>query len=147
MPKYLTREQVQMILRLRSAGLIWQETARAVGASVNGAWKIGHGLLGHHAVPVAWVPAAGRLTIEHREEITIGLSRQETFSAIASRIGTAVSTVSREVASNGGRLEYRAWTAHERACSRVRRPKPSKFEQCPELVSHRHGVAREALVA
>jgi hypothetical protein len=33
---------------------------------------------------------------------------------IAGRLGTAVSTVSREVAANGGRGCYRAWRAHRR---------------------------------
>ena len=75
------------------------------------------------------------LTVENREEITIGLSRQETFSSIASRIGMAVSTVSREVGANGGRDGYRAWAAHQRAWSGIRRPKPSKFERCPKLAT------------
>ena len=39
------------------------------------------------------------------------------------RLGRAVSTVSREVAANGGREGYRAWRAHQRARERARRPK------------------------
>jgi IS30 family transposase len=133
MPKYLTREQVQMVRRLSGEGFTWEDIARAAGCSITAIWKIRHTPLFHHTVPVAWVPTAGRLTIERREEITIGLSRKETFSVIAARLGTSVSTVSREVGANGGRDEYRAWAAHQRACARSRRPKPSKFEQCPAL--------------
>ena len=135
MPKYLTREQVQMVRRLGGEGFTWEDIARAAGCSITAIWKIRHGQLSRHTVPVAWVPTAGRLTIESREEITIGLSRKETFSAIAARIGTSVSTVSREVGANGGRDGYRAWAAHQRACARSRRPKPSKFEQCPALAA------------
>ena len=38
-----------------------------------------------------------------------------------------MSSVSREVAANGGRGGYRAWRAHQRARERTRRPKPSKL--------------------
>jgi transposase, IS30 family len=50
-----------------------------------------------------WVPGPGRLTLADREEITLGLHARESFTAIAARLGKAVSTVSREVAANGGR--------------------------------------------
>ena len=133
MPKYLSREQLQMVRRLKSEGFTWEDIARAAGCSITAIWKIRHRQLDPQMAPTAWVPTAGRLTIQHREEITIGLGRGETFSSIAMRIGTAVSTVSREVGANGGRDGYRAWAAHERACARSRRPKPTKFEQCPAL--------------
>jgi IS30 family transposase len=47
--------------------------------------------------------------------------------AIAARLGKATSTVSREVAGNGGRAGYRAWRAHQRARQRARRPKAPKL--------------------
>ena len=50
-----------------------------------------------------------------REEISIGVRAGESFTAIAARLGKAVSTVSREVAASGGRGQYRAWRAHQRA--------------------------------
>jgi IS30 family transposase len=53
---------------------------------------------------------------------------------IAARLGKAVSTVSREVAANGGRNEYRAWRAHQRAREQARRPKTPKLA-CPELAA------------
>jgi IS30 family transposase len=74
-----------------------------------------------------WSPAPSRLTLADREEISLGLHGGETFSAIAARVGRAVSSVSREVAANGGRGGYRAWRAHQRARERTRRPKPSKL--------------------
>ena len=38
---------------------------------------------------------------------------------------------SREVAANGGRGDYRAWRAHQRARARTRRPKTSKLTHRP----------------
>jgi IS30 family transposase len=51
---------------------------------------------------------------------------------IAARLGKAVSTVSREVAANGGRGAYRAWRAHQRAREQARRPKTPELA-CPRL--------------
>jgi IS30 family transposase len=65
--------------------------------------------------------------VADREEISLGLRAGESFTAIACRLGKAVSTVSREVAANGGRTDYRAWRAHQRARTRARRPKPFKL--------------------
>jgi IS30 family transposase len=51
--------------------------------------------------------------------------------AIATRIGRATSTVSREVGSNGGRSHYRAVRAHHRAYEQARRPKTAKLVAGP----------------
>jgi transposase, IS30 family len=81
-----------------------------------------------------WVPGPGRLTLADREEISLGLQADETFAVIAVRLGKAASTVSREVAGNGGRTGYRAWRAHQRARERARRPKVPKLA-CPRLAA------------
>jgi IS30 family transposase len=81
-----------------------------------------------------WVPGPGRLRLCDREEISLGLHAGEAFSVIAARLGKAVSTVSREVAGNGGRGGYRAWRAHQRARERARRPKAAKLA-CPQLAA------------
>ena len=39
--------------------------------------------------------------------------------------------MSREVAANGGRAQYRAWRAHQRAQQQARRPKTSKLAHAP----------------
>jgi IS30 family transposase len=67
------------------------------------------------------------LSLAEREEVRVGLQARETFTAIAARVGRAVSTVSREVAANGGRKDYRAWGAHRQAEQRARRPQVSKL--------------------
>ena len=69
----------------------------------------------------------GRLTLADREEITLGLHAGQSFTGIAGRLGKAPSMVSREVAANGGRGDYRAWRAHQRACQQARRPKAGKL--------------------
>jgi hypothetical protein len=50
----------------------------------------------------------GRLRMADREEISRGLAAGRSIRAIASGLGRAPSTVSREVAANGGRRRYRA---------------------------------------
>jgi IS30 family transposase len=63
------------------------------------------------------------LTPAEREEISRGLATGDSFRAIAARLGRPTSTVSREVNRNGGRKDYRAQKAEERASKRARRPK------------------------
>ena len=68
-----------------------------------------------------------RLSREEREEISRSLRCGESRRAIAARLGRAPSTISREVALNGSREEYRAWRADTSALERGRRPKPAKL--------------------
>src|ERR687898_2345094 len=49
-----------------------------------------------------------RLTVVEREEISRGVAAGESLRTIAARLGRAPSTISREVACNGGRGNYRA---------------------------------------
>jgi transposase, IS30 family len=82
----------------------------------------------------SWQAGPGRLSLADREEISLGLRAGESFTAIAARLGKATSTVSREVAANGGRRDYRAWRAHQRARARARRPKPFRLS-CDRLAA------------
>src|ERR671937_1315055 len=114
MRTHLTVEQRQLALRLKAKGLSLREIGPQVGCSHQGV-----ALIVRHASrrPVrhdGWVPGPGRLTLAGREEITLGLHAGESFTAIAARLGKAVSTVSREVAANGGPARYRAWRPHPR---------------------------------
>lgn len=52
-------------------------------------------------------PGRTRLSLTDREEIRAGLERGETYKAIAAQPDWAISTISREVAHNGGRVRYR----------------------------------------
>ena len=73
------------------------------------------------------------LTGAEREEISRGLAAQHSCHAIARRIQRAPSSVSREVARNGGRVDYRAGEAEEATLRRGRRPKVSKLALNPLL--------------
>jgi IS30 family transposase len=73
------------------------------------------------------------LSLEEREEISRGLAEGVSLCEIAMRLGRAPSTISREVAHNGGRTNYRALKADQRAWQRAERPKPAKLVTCPRL--------------
>jgi IS30 family transposase len=68
-----------------------------------------------------------RLSLAEREEISIGLRTEQTMAAIARRLQRAPSTISREIANNGGRRRYRAAAADRAAQRRARRPKIAKL--------------------
>ena len=74
-----------------------------------------------------------RLSLGEREEISRGLARDESLRSIASRLGRAPSTVSREVKVNGGPVKYRAAVAHRASRRRAKRPKPMKLGECRRL--------------
>ena len=52
---------------------------------------------------------------------------------VAARLGRAPSTITRELARNGGRLSYRAHRGDRAALGRARRPQPSKLAENPVL--------------
>ncbi len=74
-----------------------------------------------------------RLSPAEREEISLGVRAHETFAAIAGRLGRSPSTVSREVARNGGRSGYRAVRADRQAIHLARRPKTPKLSASAAL--------------
>jgi transposase, IS30 family len=139
---HLSVEQRQLALQLRARG--W--TLREIGPQVDCAFAtVGRIAERGSRRPVrgdGWVPGPGRLTLADREEITVGLHGGESFTVIAARLGKAVSTVSREVAANGGRGGYRAWRAHRRARQQARRPKTPKLA-CPQLAAQVTGWLAE----
>ncbi len=83
-------------------------------------------------------PAPRRRSLRHlslieREEISRGVAAGDSLRSIGDRLGRAASTVSRELARNGGRHRYRAHHADKAAVRRARRPKPSKLAENPVL--------------
>jgi IS30 family transposase len=126
-PVHLSVEQRQLALRLRARGLSLREIGPQVGCSYELVRIIVRQPPRRPVRRDGWLPGPGRLTVADREEISLGLRAGESFAVIARRLGKAVSTVSREVAANGGRAGYRAWRAHQRARERVRRPKACKL--------------------
>ena len=134
MRPHLTVEQRRLALRLKARGLSLREIGPQVGCSHQGVALIVRYASRRPVRHDGWVPGPGRLTLADREEITLGLHAGESFTVIAARLGKAVSTVSREVAANGGRAGYRAWRAHQRAREQARRPKTPKLA-CPQLAA------------
>ncbi len=83
-------------------------------------------------------PAPRRRSLHHlslleREEISRGVAAGESMRCIAVRLGRAPSTISRELARNGGRHRYRAHRADRAGLRRAKRPKPSKLTENREL--------------
>lgn len=67
------------------------------------------------------------LSLSEREEISRGIAAGDSMRGVASAIGRAPSTVSREVARHGGRKRYRANEADQAAWNRARRPRPCRL--------------------
>jgi IS30 family transposase len=73
------------------------------------------------------------LGLEEREEISRGIAAGRSIRRIATTLGRAPSTVSREVRRNGGCSAYRASEADTRAWEWALRPKPCRLATHPEL--------------
>ena len=126
---HLSAEQKDMAFRLRGHGWRLKDIAREIGCTapmVGLMVRTGKHLEGHS---FGWEPRPGCLTIRDREAILLGIGRGESFNAIARSLSRPASTVSREVNANGGRENYSAWRAHERARQNARRPKPCKLRK------------------
>ena len=67
------------------------------------------------------------LSLAEREEISRGLVAGRSIRAIGAALGRAASTISREIARNGGSKPYRAAKADKRAWQSALRPKPCKL--------------------
>jgi len=121
---------------IRLAALGW--SYRAIAEEL----KVAQGSIGRVLLPLGGVirpellaVVEGRLSLDDRVEIRVGLERGETFEVIGHRIGFHRSTVCREVHANGGRAAYRPMTAHRRAMERAKRPKSTKLASNPELLA------------
>jgi transposase, IS30 family len=133
MGPHLTVEQRQLARRLSAKGLSLREIGRQVGCSHEVVRTVVRRDSKRPLRSDSWRPGPGRLSLADREEISLGLRSGHSFTAIAAQLGRATSTVSREVAANGGRRDYRAWRAHQRARGQARRPKPFKLSSSARL--------------
>jgi IS30 family transposase len=104
------------------AGRLVYRAARAVGVSqpTGRRWFVeAGGVIGNAPGELG----CRYLSVVEREEISRGLAGGDGVRVIARRLGRAASTVSREIARNGGRRRYRAFRADVAARERARRPK------------------------
>jgi IS30 family transposase len=134
MGAHLSVEQRQRVRRLRAVGMTVADVAREVGCSLRTVRRVVAHQGKREERATRWCPGPKRLSRAEREEISRGLRHGESFSQIARQIARSPSTISREVATNGGRYHYRAWRAHDRAYREARRPKAAKLDD-PRLAS------------
>ncbi len=73
------------------------------------------------------------LSLSEREEISRGIASDQSMRVIASLLGRAPSTISREIKRNGGYYHYRATKADQTAWDKTRRPKLCKLACHPTL--------------
>jgi IS30 family transposase len=127
----LSEREKEEIARLAAAGL----PSRLIGAQIGRHHRTVWGHIARLRRPVVGEPvrSALRLSLAEREEISRGLAGGESLRAIARRLDRPPSTISREVATNGGRRRYRACRADKAAVQRARRPKRSKLASCDRL--------------
>ena len=69
------------------------------------------------------------LTLSEREEISRGIAGQRSLRSIATLLGRAPSTVSREISHNGGYDQYRATQADEQAWANASQALFSGFQE------------------
>jgi IS30 family transposase len=101
------------------------ESLHVIGRALNRPHTSIHGLLAHHGgiAPAVRRRSVLALTTVEREDISRGLASGSSIRDIAKGLERAPSTVSREVARHGGRPEYRANEAEQRAWDSALRPK------------------------
>ncbi|MFI6803367.1 IS30 family transposase [Streptosporangium canum] len=104
---------------------------RALGAPMHHIRRFLYQSGGVHQAPQR--RSVRHLTAADREEISRGIAAGQSARLLAQRLGRASSTVSREIARNGGRERYRAALAEVEAYRRARRPKPAKLARQPAL--------------
>ena len=130
-PRRWSREQEQELWTRRRRGESLKQIAAAMTAPLESVRTVVAQRGG--VAPRPRPRAVGALSAADREEISRGLAAQQSLRAIARTLGRPPSTVSREIARNGGRRHYRATTAEAAAWRRAERPKPCWLAQQPVL--------------
>jgi transposase, IS30 family len=127
-----TRQQiVKLAIEGYSHAEIIEATRVSAGSVVNVLRDVGSTLRRLERVSID-----GRLSLADRSEIYAGLAAQDSGAVIARRLEVHPSTVTREIAANGGRVGYRPLAAHRRALRAARRPQWTKLETNPRLAGY-----------
>jgi IS30 family transposase len=128
--RFSPADEDEIWARLR-VGHAARPTARALGLTAGGvrAYLVRCGGIR----PAPRRRSAGRLSLGEREEISRGLAAGLSLRSIAAGLGRAPSTISREVAAQGGQGGYRAAPADQLAWARARRRKACKLATRPAL--------------
>lgn len=90
----------------------------------------------------------GRLTQQERQRIAAGLADKLSYAEIGRRLDRPTSTISREVARNGGPGGYRPQQAHQETLQRARRgtPAPPRAAGAPDAMTEWEAEAVELAV-
>jgi len=123
--KRFSEAEIVEVWERRAAGELNRSIGRQVGrsgASIRALIEASGGVR-----PVRRVRAVQHLSLVEREEISRGVAAGETVRSIAVGLGRSASTVSRELARNGGCDRYRAHRADRDAWRRARRPQSCKL--------------------
>ena len=131
MSRRFTEAEIAEVWERRGAGELTRSIARRLGRNGSSIRRIVEDAGGVRPMPRR--RADRHLSLTEREEISRGVAAGESLRTIASRLGRAPSTVSREVVRNGGRSEYRAHRADRAAWGRARRPQRCKLATNPAL--------------
>lgn len=132
--KWLDRARRLRVLDLAAAGLTREEIARECSCSIRSVSRVIEAAGGRPSRRSRRRSRSSRqLSLLEREEIRVGVAEGKSLRQIAEGIGRHPSTICRELARNGGRRNYRATTADDRACSLMARPKSSKLTLTPKL--------------
>ena len=124
-------EERELIQRLRAEGMPRLDVVASTGRSRATVDRV---IADAGGLPPRRAGRADRaLRLDEREDILRGLGAGDSLRAIAGRLGRAPSTISREVANNGGPHAYRPWAAERRAYAQAARPKAAKLAQFPRL--------------
>jgi IS30 family transposase len=134
MPARLSAVVVRGAVELLAAGMSPMEVARRTGVSKSKLYRLQHSMGGMYRI--SRTSHSARF-IDHAERCEIARLRDAglTVRQVATRLGRAPSTISRELRRNvqvrTGR--YEPARADRLAWERQRRPKPSKLSRSPEL--------------
>ena len=126
-----TEAEIIEVWDRRQAGELTRSIARRLGRNGSSIRRLFEDTGGVRPAPRR--RAERHLTLVECEEISRGVAGGESLRLMAWRLGRAPSTISRELARNGGRRRYRAHRADRAAWGRARRPKACKLATSRKL--------------
>jgi IS30 family transposase len=127
----MSDEKKEELWRRWRAGESISVISRATGKAPGSVFTV----LKYHGgiAPEPYKARSDHVTPVEREAISRAIVSGDSVRSIASALGRAPSTISREINRNGGRHAYRAAAAQERASVQAKRPKPCLLQQRPAL--------------
>jgi IS30 family transposase len=127
----LSRHELQEMWSLWKSGESLREIGRVLGRHPR---SLGEAVAKKGGVaPVPRTRSARALTLQEREHISRGIVAGISLTQLAQELARPTSTISREVARNGGKDRYRAVAADERAWVSAKRPKLCRMAVSKEL--------------